>query len=224
MEGKISAGENINVEGINILNLSTVKGTVTNVDGEFWIAVALYDTLSISAVHIQNTKVVIGEEQLSAKKIAISLDEKMNELATVTLRRGLTGYIGADANIIHIDEPITATSTGLPNVDLKHLSKTERQLYAASSGPVDALINMISGRTKMMKKRLEFEKTHQLTLSLLDKFPETYFIDALKIPKFKVYSFIFYCEEDPDYQKVMKGNSMEIIEFLVKKSEEYRNR
>lgn len=224
LEGKITAAADLDVEGINILNLSSNKGTVTDTNGKFWIAVTLKDTLSISAVHIQATTLVIGDEQMVAKKITINLSEMMNELATVTLRRSLTGYIGSDANIIHTNEPITATSIGLPNADLKKIPKTQRLLSAANSGPVDALVNMISGRTKMLKKRVEFEKTYQLTLSLLDKFPETYFIDALKIEKFKVYSFIFYCEDDPDYQKTMRGDSMKIIEFLERKSREYRSR
>lgn len=222
LEGKITAEADVDVEGINIFNLSDNKGTVTDEAGGFWIAVALNDTLSVSAVHIQSTTLIIGNEQMVTKKITISLSEKMNELATVTLRKPLTGYIGTDANIIPTKQPITATSIGLPNADLKQLSKTERLLYSATSGPIDALVNMISGRTKMLKKRLEFEKTNQLTLSLLDKFPETYFTDALKMEQFKVYSFIFYCEDDPDYQKTMKGNSMEIIEFLERKSKEYR--
>ena len=222
LEGKITAEVDVDIEGINILNLSSNKGTVTDTNGEFWIAVALNDTLSISAIHIQATSLVIGDEQIITKKIAINLSEKMNELAAVTLRRSLTGYIGSDANIIHTNDPITATSIGLPNADLKKIPKTQRLLSAANSGPVDALVNMISGRTKMLKKRVEFEKTYQLTLSLLDKFPETYFTDALKIEKFKVYSFIFYCEDDPDYQKTMRGNSMMIIEFLERKSREYR--
>jgi hypothetical protein len=145
----------------------------------------------------------------------------MNELGTVTLRRKLTGYIGSDANIIPIEQPITATSIGLPNADLPQLSKTRRQLYAATSGPIDALANMISGRTKMLKKHLELEKTAALTLTLLDKFPESYYTDALKIEKLKIYSFIFFCEDDPDYQIIMKQSSIEIIEFLEKKSKEY---
>lgn len=223
LEGRITADADVDVEGINIFNLTDSKGTVTDSKGEFWIAVKLNDTLTISAVHIQTTTLIIGDEQMVTKKITINLSEKTNELATVTLRRTLTGYIGTDANLIKTDDPITATSIGLPNADLKKIPKTQRMLYAANSGPVDALLNLISGRTKMLKKRVEFEKTYQLTLALLDKFPETYFTDALKIEKHKVYSFIFYCEDDPDYKKVMKGNSMEIIEFLERKSIDYRN-
>lgn len=221
LEGKVGTTEDIDIEGINIFNLSTSRGTVTDAKGAFRIVVALNDTLSISAVHIQETTLVIGEEQMKNKKIIINLSEKMNQLSTVTLRRPLTGYIGSDANIIPTKQPITATFIGLPNADLPQLSKEKRQLYAANSGPVDALVSMISGRTKMLKKRIEFQKTAALTLALLDKFPETYFTDALKIDKLKVYSFIFFCEDDPDYQTVMKQSSMEIIEFLEKKSVEY---
>lgn len=222
LEGKISTASDIEVEGINVFNLTTSKGTVTDATGKFFIAVSLNDSLSISALHIQEKKIVIGDEQMLNKKINIHLNEKMNELGTVTLGRALTGFIGSDANIIPTQTPITASSLGLPNADLPQLSKTERALYAANSGPVDALINMFSGRTKMLKKHLEFDKTAALTLKLLEKFPETYFIDALKIDKLKVYSFIFFCEDDPNYQTVMKQNSMEIIEFLQRKSKEYR--
>lgn len=221
LDGKINTLDDIEVEGINIYNLSTDKGTITDAEGEFQIAVSINDSLSISAIQIQTTTLVIGEEQIVNKKITINLSEKMNELGTVTLRRHLTGYLGTDANIIVTNDPITATSVGLPNADLKRLPKIQRELYSANSSPVESLINLISGRSKMLKKRLELFKTHQLTLSLLEKFPETYFTDALKIEKHKVYSFIFYCEDDPDYKDVMKQDSMAIIEFLERKSVEY---
>lgn len=224
LEGKIGTTEDVDIEGINVYNLTTNKGTVTDAIGKFQISVSLHDSLSISAVHIQDKKIIIGEEQLKTKKIIINLSEKMNELSTVTIHRPLTGYIGSDANIIPVQESITATSLGLPNADLPQLSKTRRQLYAASSGPVDMLVNALSGRTKMLKRQLELEKIHVLTLALLDKFPETYFTDALKIDKLKVYSFIFFCEDDPEYQVVMKQNSMRIIEFLEKKSAAFRGR
>lgn len=221
LEGKIISVENIDVEGINILNLSDNKGTVTNDKGEFRIAISLNDTLYVSAIHIQGTTIIMGEDQMKDKKIVIQLSEKINILNTVTLRRGLTGYIGTDTKIIPIKETITATSIGLPNADLKPLTKTESLLYAANSGPVDAIINMLTGRTKMLKKRLELEKKTQLTQNLLDKFPESYFTKVLKISRFKIYSFLFFCEDDPEYQKIMKRTSMDIIEFLDRKSEEY---
>ncbi|MCG2418555.1 carboxypeptidase-like regulatory domain-containing protein [Aequorivita sp. F47161] len=222
VEGKINTADDIEIEGVNVFNISSNKGTVSDANGAFSIAVAVNDTLSVSAIQIQTTTLIIRQEEITNKKISINLSEKMNQLSTVTLRRSLTGYIGSDANIIPIQEPITATSIGLPNADLPQLSKTRRQLYTATSGPVDALLNMISGRTKMLKKHLEFNKTAALTLSLLEKFPDSYFIDGLKIDKLKIYSFIFFCEDDPKYQTVMKQSTIEITDFLEAKSEEYR--
>lgn len=222
LEGKVSTVGDIDLEGINIYNVSSQKGTVTNAEGVFFIAVSLNDTLSISSIQIQDKIVIIGKQQLLDKKINIHLSERLNELNTVTLRRALTGFIGTDANIIPTVQPITATSIGLPNADLPQIPKTQRLLYAANSGPVDALINMFSGRTKRLKKYVELEKTSALTLALLDKFPETYFTDGLKIDKLKVYSFLFFCEDDPNYKTVMKESNIEIIEFLQKKSKEFR--
>lgn len=222
LEGRVTTTKDIDVEGINIFNLTTSKGTITDEDGAFWISVSLKDTLSISALHIQKTTLIIEEAQLIDKKIIIELNEKMNELSTVTIRRPLTGYLSSDANIIPVQKSVTASSVRLPNADLKKLPKTERLLYTANSTPVDALLNMISGRTKMLKKQIEMERKTQLSQTLLDKFPETYFTSVLQIDRFKIYSFVFFCEDDPDYKNVMKSNNEEIRNFLERKSIEFR--
>lgn len=222
IQGKMVTTENVDVEGINILNLTSKSGTISDENGNFKIPVALNDSLSISAVHVEETIVVISEEQMEDKKIVIHLSEKTNLLHAVTLRRALTGYIGSDTNIIPTKKPITATSMGLPNADLPKLSKSESLLYAATSGPVDMILNAITGETKRLKKHIELEEKAQLTQSLLDKFPLTYFVDVLKIDQFKVYSFLFFCENDPEYKSVLGRNTMDIIQFLNKKSAEYR--
>lgn len=222
LEGKAYSLDDIDVEGINIFNLSANQGTITDTEGNFRISASKGDTLSISAIHIQETTVIITDEHIADRKITINLGEKMNELATVTLRRGLTGYLGTDINLIPTTEPITAFSLGIISVDIKPMAKEERLLYAANSGPVDAIANMISGRTKMLKNRLELMKTTALTQSVLKKFPETYFTDVLKIGKFQIYSFLFFCEEDPDYKNIAKKTTVEIMEFLGRKSEEFR--
>lgn len=224
IEGKIISTENIDVDGINIINKSSKSGTISDENGAFKIPVKLNDSLSISAVHIQETLVVVGQEQLDDKKIVVYLTEKRNLLKEVTIRRPLTGYIGTDSNIIPTKEAITATSLGLPNADLPKLSKAESLLYASQSGAFNMLIGAITGETKKLKKRAELEKTVILTEGLLDKFPLTYYVDVLKIDPFKVYSFLFFCEEDPAYKRIVKKSTMEIHEFLTRKSNEFLKR
>ena len=224
IDRKVYSLENVDVEGINIYNRNTQQGVITDSQGDFKIAVSLGDTLSISAVHLQEATVIIQEEQVSNRKIIIELDEKMNQLATVTIRRGLTGYLGTDINLIPSTKPITAESVGIPIAIGKPMIKEERLLYAANSGPVDAIINMISGRTKMLKKQLELYKTTERTQSLLKKFPETYFTEVLKISKFQIYSFLFFCEDDPDYASIVRKDTITITEFLERKSQEFREK
>lgn len=221
LQGKINTAKDIDMEGINILNLSSNKGTVTNSNGEFQISGAIDDTLYISAVHIEETSVVLKEDQIMSRKISIYLNEKLNELGTVTLRRGLTGYIGTDLNLIPLEETITTYSLGLSTGKIKPMSKEQRLLYAESSGLMNQLISRITGRRALLKARIELAKTTRQTEVILKKLPETFFTDALKIRKLQIYSFLFFCEDDPAYEEIASRTSVEIIDFLRRKSVEF---
>lgn len=222
LEGSITSEEDIELEGLHIQNLSRGKSTITDKNGEFRISASLHDTISISAIHIQTITLMVEQEHISKNKITVNLIEKLNELGVVNLRRtSLTGYLGSDARIIPTKELITASSLGLPNADLPRMSKSERELYAANSGGLNQLINLLSGRTKSIKMGIELHNKKVLTLQLLDKFPETYFTESLKIEKENMFSFIFFCEDDEEYRIVMKKTSFEIIEFLERKSIEF---
>lgn len=221
INGKIIGNQNVEVEGIHIFNLSSGKGVISDEKGHFQIPVSLNDTISISAIHIQENVVVIGEEQVKSKKLLIDISEKDNLLNTVTIRKGLSGYLGSDANTIPLKEIVTASSLGLPNADLPQLSKSERMLYTASSGPVDLLVNTLTGERKRIKKRIELEKKNQLTENLLDKFPMSFFVDVLNIPEFKVYRFLQFCEDDPDYKTRVTQETEDIVNFLRVKSTMY---
>ncbi len=219
LNGQITSVEDIELEGLNIQNLSRSRGTITNNKGEFRIVASIKDTLAISALHIQTIILIVDEENINKKSISINLIEKLNELEAVNLRRtALTGYIGADLSSIPTKVLITASSLGLPNADLPRLTKSQRELYAANSGGLNQLINIISGKTKSIKMGIELHNKQVLTLQLLDKFPETYFTQSLKINKDQVYSFLFFCEDDAEYEVVLKQSNLRIIKFLERKS------
>ena len=80
--------------------------------------------------------------------------------------------------------------------------------------------------TKREQKKLELKlyKTTELTQSLLKKFPETYYTEVLKIGKFQIYSFLFFCEDDPDYASIVHEDTITITEFLERKSQEFKEK
>ncbi len=215
LQGIISSDVDIEFEGLNIQNLTLGKSSITNAKGEFQIPATLHDTLSISALHIQTILVIIEDEHMLRRNLNINLIEKLNELEAVNLRRtALLGFISSDANLIPTIQFITASSIGLPNANVPRLTRTQRSIYTATNPEgIDPLINAISGRTKMLKNRLKGEKTRSFTLQLLDKFPDTYFISSLEIEQGNIYSFLFFCEDDSNYDIVMKQSNIKIIEF-----------
>lgn len=226
LEGSIHSDVDIELEGLNIQNLTSGTNTITNAQGKFQIYAALSETLSISAIHIQTILIIVEEENILTSSISINLLEKLNELEVVNLRRtSLLGFLSSDANLIPTKQEISTSSIGLPNANVPRLTRTQRSIYTAttSSGgiPFDPLINLISGRTKMLKNRLKRENRENLTLKLLEKFPETYFINSLEIEQGEIYSFIFFCEDDSKYDTVMTKSTIEMIEFLEIKSLEY---
>ena len=95
MQGKI-ININSEVEGIYILNKTTNTSTITNQKGDFEINVMFNDTLVFSALQYEIKFVVITEEVLKNKYLEVTLDEKINELAPVTVTPyNLSGNLAA---------------------------------------------------------------------------------------------------------------------------------
>ena len=76
LSGKISA--NGDVEGIHILNKTSVKYTVSRPDGTFDIGVKINDTLVFSALKYQLKELVITQKALQKNFLQVYLTEKVN--------------------------------------------------------------------------------------------------------------------------------------------------
>lgn len=98
VKGKIIV-EGSDIEGITIFNTSSKKGSVTNLNGEFAIVVALNDFLEIRALEYQDFDVKINEDILQSKRITIFLIEEINKLEEVVINsKRLTGNLKLDVN------------------------------------------------------------------------------------------------------------------------------
>ena len=103
--GKIIV-EGSDLEGITIYNTSSHKGTVTNKQGEFMIAVAVNDVLKIRALAYQNIDVVVNQAILDSKKMSVYLIEEMFMLDEVAVPdRELSGNMVADATRVEPFNP-----------------------------------------------------------------------------------------------------------------------
>jgi hypothetical protein len=231
--GKVT-NKDIGVSDVHVMNTSAGRATISNESGNFSIQVTVGDTLLFSAVQFKRKTLIINASILTSKTLFVPLEEFVNELDEVVVRPyDLSGDLTKDMRNMDTGQVVSATSLGLPNASVKPLIQSERQLQTATAGkfhplmilnpPIDPLINAISGRTKMLKKRFARDKKDMELQRLRSGIADSLFLTQLKIPRDRIDDFMYFCEADEHFDSVVKAeNRMAIWEFLLKKSDVYR--
>ncbi len=205
LNGKINANT-IDLEGVYVINLRTEKSTITEKEGYFSIAAIPGDTLLFSAIHLKEIRVVLGKEDFQ-KEFLVKMESKITSLKEVVVKR----Y-----------DNINAVSLGISPSGMLHRTQAERKLYTAKSTAGDALLNLMSGRTAMLKKEIVVEGKLSFINQIDNMFNEDYFRKILKIPAEYVKGFEFYIVENERFTNVLKSKNKTQIEFaMVSLAEKY---
>ena len=226
LEGRIYSKDN-DVAATHVLNITSNRFTIADEQGFFEIPVKLFDTLMFSAVQFKQKEVVVTLEILEQDLLSVQMEDVLTQLSEVVVRPyNLSGNLSRDAGSMKTDEIITASTLGLPNAYVKSPSQAERELYAATANPimsVDPLINAITGRTKMLKKRVERNNTYARTERVREFYVDSLYRIELKIPEERIDDLLYFCEVDTTFQAVVDTHDrLKIWEFIRKKSIIYR--
>jgi hypothetical protein len=194
IHGKILA-DSATVEGIEVINLVNEKSTTTNKNGEFFILAKAGEVLVFSAVNLEFKRELIEIEDLKSEVVIINMIPKITELKEV---------------IINKYPEINAVSLGIVSKGQKTYTPAERKLNAGGG-----LLNMISGRTAMLKKELKIEKKEFLLKQLDDMFETAFLVRKLKIKEDYVKGFCYYIVEDENFINVLKSKNKSMATFLM---------
>lgn len=180
--GKVVA-KTRDLEGIYVKNTSLNTSALTEKGGYFSIEANPNDTLIFSAVHLIGREKVLSYADMNKSIVFVPMEYAENLLDEII-----------------IDRRVTTESLGLGGA--RKLTPAQRRLHRAttSSGgiiPVDAIVNAISGRTKMLKKAVELEEEYLFVHQLLNKFPIEFYLDKLKIPEQYYMAFGYFLAQDP---------------------------
>jgi len=225
LEGVVKSSSSGDVSGVHVLNISSDKATITLANGYFSIPVVLTDTLVFSAIQYKKKEIVISAKILPSKNITVYLEDELTELdEVVVMPFNLSGDLSKDLKNMQVTPQVTATSLGLPNTYVKHPTGSERKLYVAQSGgSLLSVINMITGKTKKIKKQVARDKKYARTNRVREYYADSVFTNQLKIPKIKIDDLMRFCEEDYAFQKVIDTHDkLKILVFIKQKSIEYR--
>lgn len=165
-----------NISELLVVNLSKEIETRIDLSGRFVITAEAGDLLIIDAPHIYKKRFLVEEDDLS-KEIKIEIEVRTVEIEAVEINK--YSWINSE-------------SLGLVPKGFKRLTTQERRLYTATSTGVDALINGITGRTRMLKNLIKMEQEDKKFDHLIYLFEDGYYTETLKIPEDKVNEFVYF--------------------------------
>jgi hypothetical protein len=201
-------------EGFYVINLKTGQEVISDNDGYFSIAAIVGDTLFFSAAQFRGARIVLTVDDFDKKLFSVQMEPIMNQLNEVVIRR----Y-----------DNINAVSLGIIPSDQRSYTAAERKLKSATgldatasagamaggSVSADPLLNLISGKTAMLKKELKVEKKQFYLKQLDNMFDEDHFLNKLNIPLDYVKGFQYYAVEDEQFTKVLSSKNLISTEFLL---------
>jgi hypothetical protein len=204
LKGKVNAA-GVNVDGVYVINLANEKAVITDVEGYFGINGRAGDTLLLSAVQYKSRRLVLTSEDFENRLFFVKMEPNMNQLDEVVIRR----Y-----------NNINAVSLGIIPADQKTYTEAERKYATASSGRLnpmgfDPLLNLISGRTAMLKKELVIEKKETYLAMLDEMFDKDHYINNCKIPSDYVKGFQYYAVDNDEFTKILNEKNVTTTEFLL---------
>ncbi|MBC9797648.1 carboxypeptidase-like regulatory domain-containing protein [Sinomicrobium weinanense] len=206
---------NTSVANQNVINITTEKATTTNQDGEFEILVKSGDQVVFSAVNYQLKSVKINDDILKNNRLVVEVNEKVTELDEVVItpenREKFLELKGEEFKQFDYEGDY---SSNVPN-----MATPEHQLQNGVN-----FVNIFKALF-LSKKEAEEGPKKQLKVSevLRQVYDDEFFVLDLKVPQDKIDDFLYYCDTKIPRQSLLrKDNEFELIEFLVKQSEDYR--
>jgi hypothetical protein len=173
--GKVLANTD-DLKGILIVNLTKETQTQTDSLGQFRIKAEEDDLLIFTAVHLWKVRHLVEKTDFEKENL-IPMEVKAEMLDVVEIVR--YNFNPEDLGIVPRGQ--------------KRLTVGERRLYTAQTEQhLGALINAISGRTKMLKQLLEMEREDKRVVALSNAFLDEFFTNSLNIQPENVEEFKYF--------------------------------
>ena len=232
VKGKINVSAEASAEDINVYNVNTSKGTITNEYGEFLISVKQGDKLFFSGIQYQDFNVIVDENVVKSGKLNITINESVTELDEVTVRPyDLSGNVEVDvAKIKTVDANFPQQSS----IEMVNTTDYEFRPDSHSKVENDAIdksyltnglnfANIFREIFKSNKKDDVEMVKNDIDVQIRKVYNDDFFRKNLDIDRENINEFIYYAEENGLQENMLKqGNELALIEFLIDKSKSYK--
>ncbi len=232
IKGKVDSA--VEVENIHVINKTAQVFTITNNKGEFEISASLNDVIVFSSIQQKSKSIVVDKNMILFKAMRVVLEEHITELDEVIVGKVLTGNLFSDINNVEGDAPINFFDVGIPGYTGKPATQSERRLSEAGEFkpkmllgllggglPLNPILNGISGRTKMLKERVNLEAREELMQSIKGRLAKDFFISNPLEEDLKM-DFFYFCADDENFIKYCENQTdFNVLVFLRMKYKHY---
>ncbi len=207
----------------NIININTVKGTVSNRSGEFNIKASINDTLYFSYVGFKSMQVKVTDDWIKYGDVKVKMTEVAIALEEVTVKEiKLTGYLEIDAKNIPVYDNYRYQISGLNyayeggNYQKSSFSKTLDAIF----NPTDLLYNVFGKKPQQMKKLRQMKEDKSIRDLLVDKYNRETLSAVLQISITDIEKILKRCNYSKDYIK--DANDLQLLDAISNCYENYK--
>ncbi len=199
LQGRVvSDGDAIGVPAAFVINVKAGLETKTDALGNFTIEAAVGDKLAVYNSKIQVREFIVKEESFKENPFTVSVQITAYELKEIV-----------------IQDSINSVALGIVPKNQKKYTHVEKKIYTANSTSIDALLNLVTGKTRALKLDLKTEKKEMLMEKINYLYTEDELTDDLKIPEEYIKGFIFYVAEDKEFSEALKAKNETMAKFLM---------
>lgn len=228
--GKVNVRNDGDPGKINVFNLSSGQYTFTDEYGRFDISVKEGDELVFSGLLYEQFSVIVTESVMENEKLDITLNEGATQLDEVVVKPGLSGDVEVDVSRLGTDK------TDYLDIDVEEVLygfnyKPEPDQYSTAENSainkqyLEHGINFANIFKALFIKRNEAqdEEKENLDVEIRKVHNDEFFKKYLDIKEENINDFVYFLEENGlDEEKIKTMNDLELVEFLMNESEDYK--
>jgi hypothetical protein len=211
------------VANVNIINLNSVKGAISDEMGNFEILASVNDTLHISLIGFTSLRVRVTNDWIKNRHTKIQMTEKAIALEEVIiLPYILTGYLEVDTKLIPMRENYRYSISGLSQgyEAGEYSPGAFGKVMGSLSNPADALYNFFGTKPKELKKLRQMKKDDKVRNLLESKYDREMVAALLGIDKRDIPEILARCNYSESFVK--SANDLQIMDAISGCYEEYK--
>ncbi|MEM6720638.1 MAG: carboxypeptidase-like regulatory domain-containing protein [Bacteroidota bacterium] len=209
---------------VHVVNLTTIKGVITNEKGEFEIDAKADDVLFFSFLGFKSIKVRVTNDMLKYKG---SSTIRMTELAfalekVVLTPYQLTGYLEIDAKNVPIRPNyryrIAGLSTGYEAGE--KAPGAISSVLGAIFNPADFLQNLFGKKPQQMRKLRRMKEDDKIRDLLSSKFDRQMLRELLQVERVDIDEILSLCNYSKTF--ITNANDLQVLDAINDCYEEYK--